>query len=259
MMDLHDFPDVAENYDSYVQAISTYHGSGWERFYLKLAKAYGAGGVLDIACGTGALAVPLAQKGFDVTACDISEAMVAVTRRKLEAAGLSARTFAADMTEFDAGRQFSLAIIARSGFMHLTTPEQQRRALLTIKQHLIPGGVLTLNTFQPWPSAQAEQINTGPGDYTLRVEYINASNQKERIYNAIGYDPDTQIMRGNWKFETLDEAGQIIDTRVRPIAMRQTYTQELKYLCELCGYEILECERRKEVGGHIMWLLRNPA
>ncbi|MDR2687699.1 MAG: class I SAM-dependent methyltransferase, partial [Oscillospiraceae bacterium] len=215
--------------------------------------------VLDIACGTGALAVPLAQQGFDVTACDISQAMVAVTRRKLEAAGLQARTFAADMTEFDAGRQFSLAIIARSGFMHLTTPERQRGALLTIKKHLVPGGALTLNTFQPHPSAQAEQMGAGPEDYTLRAEYVNAENKRERIYNAIGYDMDTQIMRGSWKFETLGEDGNVTDTRVRPIAMRQTYTQELKYLCELCGYEILECGRRGEVGGHVIWLLRNPA
>jgi len=259
MNDLHDFPDVAENYDFYVNAISTYKDRGWERFYLKLAKTYGAGGVIDIACGTGVLAVPLAKKGFDVTACDISEAMVAVTRRKLEAAGLSAPVFAADMTDFDAGRQFSLAIIARSGFMHLTAPAQQRRCLLTIKKHLLPGGVLTLNTFQPWPQAQAEQMDAGPDDYTLRVEYVNAKGQRERIYNAIGYDLDTQIMRGSWKFETLDNAGRVIDTRVRPIAMRQTYTQEMKYLCELCGFEVVECERRGEVGGHLIWLLKNPA
>jgi len=254
MSDLHDFPDVAENYDSYVEAFGG--RKGWEKFYLKLAKTHGAGGVIDIACGTGALAVPLAKKGFDVTACDISEAMVEVARRKLEAAGLDAHIFAADMTDFDAGRQFSLAIIARSGFMHLTTPAQQRRALLTIRRHLAPGGVLTLNTFQPWPRIQAQQMDTGPEDYSLRVEYVNAKNQRERIYNAIGYDPDTQVMRGNWKFETLDEAGRVIDTRIRPLAMRQTYTQEMKYLCELCGYEIMECGRRDEVGGHIIWLLK---
>ena len=254
-MDLHDFTDVAENYDYYLQALG--QPKDFERFYLKLAKTYGAGGVIDIACGTGALAVPLAKKGYDVTACDISEAMVAVTRRKLDAAGLNARTFVADMTDFDAGRKFSLAIIARSGFMHLTTPEQQRAALLTIKRHLTPGGVLTLNTFQPWPKAQAEQIDTGPEDYSLRTEYVNAQGKRERIYNAIGYDPDTQVMRGNWKFETLDDAGKVIDTRVRPLAMRQTYTQEMKYLCALCGYEIVECERRAQLGGNIIWLLRN--
>ena len=50
----------------------------------------------------------------------------------------------------------------------------------------------------------------------------------------------TQIMSGNWKFETLDDNGNVIEERVRPLKMRQTYRQEMKYLLELTGYEIVE-------------------
>ena len=46
-------------------------------------------------------------------------------------------------------------------------------------------------------------------------------------------------MSGNWRFDTLDEAGNVTESRVRPVAMRQTYKQELLYLLELCGYEVL--------------------
>ena len=160
------------------------------------------------------------------------------------------------MVNFDAKRTFSLAIIARSGFMHLTTPEQQRETLLTIKKHLAPDGVLSLNTFQPHPEYQAQQMRTGPEDYSLRTEYINSEGKRERIYNAIGYDHATQIMSGNWKFETLDEKGNVIDTRIRPLVMRQTYTQEMRYLCELCGYEIVECDYQAAAGNSLIWILK---
>ncbi len=56
---------------------------------------------------------------------------------------------------------------------------------------------------------------------------------------AISYDPYTQIMSGNRKFETLDENGAVIEERVRPLKMRQTYRQEMTYLLELTGFEIV--------------------
>ena len=46
-------------------------------------------------------------------------------------------------------------------------------------------------------------------------------------------------MCGNWKFETLDDSGAVIEKRIRPLKMRETYRQEMKYLLELTGYEIV--------------------
>ena len=68
---------------------------------------------------------------------------------------------------------------------------------------------------------------------------MNSEGQREKIYNAITYDPVTQIMRGNWKFVTCDAAGEEIAERVRPLTMRQTYRQEFKWLAELCGFEVV--------------------
>ncbi len=83
-------------------------------------------------------------------------------------------------------------------------------------------------------------MNTKDSDYSLRLEYTNHKGQREKIYNAISYDPYTQIMSGNWKFETLDDNGSVVEERVRPLRMRQTYRQEMKYLLELTGFEIVD-------------------
>ena len=40
-------------------------------------------------------------------------------------------------------------------------------------------------------------------------------------------------MSGNWKFETLDDNGAVVEERIRPVKMRQTYRQEMKYLLEM--------------------------
>lgn len=261
-MDLHDYQDVAENYDLYLDAMYREHDAyeGFQDFYLDLASEYGGGGTIDIACGTGAVLLHLAQAGIDVDGTDLSAAMCDVARQKAQRLGMKLNIFQANMTEFTGSRQYSLAIIARSGFMHLTTPELQRAALMNIRSNLQDGGVLTFNTFAPYPPYQAAQMQTKDTDYTERLEYINHQGLREKIYNAISYDPKTQIMAGNWKFETYDDAGNKIAERIRPLKMRQTYRQEMLYLVELCGFEVLhiygDYHKSTEDTGNYVWVLR---
>ena len=239
--DLHDFDDVAENYDLYLDEMYSTQDAhaGFQEFYLEFAQEYGNGGVIDIACGTGAVLLYLAEHGIYADGTDLSEAMCRVAGEKAKAKGFDLNIFPANMTEFKSERKYSCAIIARSGFMHLLTSELQRAALLNIRENLVDGGMLTFNTFDPHPYFQAQQMNTKETDYSLRLEYTNKQGKREKIYTAISYDPHTQVMSGNWKFETLDENGAVIEERIRPLKMRQTYRQEMKYLLELTGYEIV--------------------
>ena len=241
-MDLHDFADVAENYDYYLPEVvkGSYYLDGFEEFHLSLAEKYGSDGILDIACGTGTLTISLAKRGYSVTALDLSAPMISVTKEKLQKESLGAELHTANMTDFVIDRNFSLAIIARSGFMHLLTAKEQRQALMNIREHLTTNGVLTFNHFQPYPIIQAQQMRSSPEDYSFRAEYINSEGNLERISEALTYDYITQIMSGHWKFETLGADGIVTSSRTRPQAMRHTYRQEMEYLFELCGFEIMD-------------------
>lgn len=244
-MDLHDYKDVAENYDRYLEVMYRDFDAheGFQDFYLELAKKYGKDGMIDVACGTGAVLLYLAEHGIIADGTDLSEEMCRVCSDKAAAKNLNLRIFAGNMTDFDAGRKYSLVIIARSGFMHLPDQKSQIAALKNMARHLVPSGILTLNTFDPWPAVQAQQINTKPDDYSFRLEYVNSEGHREKIYNAISYNPWTQIMSGNWKFETYDDEGNVIGERVRPLKMRQTYRWEMFLLAELCGFEVVDIYR----------------
>ena len=271
-MDLHDFKDVAENYDRYLDVMyaGEDHHENFQEFYLNLAKQYGQGGVVDIACGTGAVLLYLAERGIEVDGTDLSEEMCKVSASKAEEMNLKLNIYPANMTTFNSGRKYSLAIIARSGFMHLPDQKLQIEALKNIREQLLPGGILTFNTFDPWPAVQAQQMATGPDDYSFRLEYVNSDGNREKIYNAISYNIYTQQMYGNWKFETYDEEGNVIGERVRPLLMRQTYRSEVFLLAELCGYEVLDIYRgyngdkedlsdpdtAAEYESNLIWILR---
>ncbi|MBR6582670.1 MAG: class I SAM-dependent methyltransferase [Treponema sp.] len=261
-MDLHDFDDVAQNYDLYLGEMYKEKDmyEGFQDFYLELAKKYGKDGVIDIACGTGAVLLNLAKNGIDVDGSDLSEAMVNVCSKKAATKNLKTRVFAGNMTNFKSDRKYSLAIIARSGFMHLLSGEDQRKTLLNIREHLTDGGILTLNTFQPFPIIQAAQMQSSLEDYRFRLEYTNKDGLKEKIYCSETYDYISQVMTGNWKFETYDNNGKIISERIRPLKMRHTYISELTYLAELCGFEVMarygDYYKSTEETGRYTWILK---
>lgn len=268
-MDLHDYIDVAENYDLYVKEVEkasdTFSEEAIINFHLELAEKYGSTGVLDIGCGTGVTLLPLIRKGFSTTAIDISGPMIEIVNKKLAALdkdiAQNATTICAGMEDFHIDRKYSLAFIARTGFMHLLDHEQQRKALLNIKEHLAEKGILSLNTFYPNHEMIAEQINSGMDNYFLRFTYQNARGNTEKIYNSTTYNPETQVSTGKWLFEEFGDNNEIISKRERPISMRYTFKKEMEYLFELCGFEILEVygdylKGEAKYPGWLIWVAR---
>jgi SAM-dependent methyltransferase len=112
------------------------------------------GPVLELAAGTGRLAVPLASAGNHVTALDLDPAMLDLARARGAAAGLADDqiTFVeADLlTERlpDAGT-FQLCFIALNSLMLLATRTAQRDALRTMAAHVAPGGIVAVDVWLP--------------------------------------------------------------------------------------------------------------
>ncbi len=113
-------------------------------------------------------------------------------------------------------------------------------------------------------------MRTAPEDYTFRLEYVNAAGKREKIYNAITYDPVTQQMYGNWKFEEYVALGQVTGERVWPLMMRQTTRWEMFLLAKLCGFEVVDIYRgyngdkedlsdpssASRYQNHLIWILK---
>jgi SAM-dependent methyltransferase len=129
------------------------------------------GTILELACGTGRLTVPMAEQGHDMLALDLSPDMVAVLDGWLKEA--SAESYAsrittgvADMTDFSLGRTFNLIVLGGSAIWNAQVP--QRASLFRcVREHLAPEGrfVLTLIDLPEVEadSAPAEHIVVFPG------------------------------------------------------------------------------------------------
>jgi SAM-dependent methyltransferase len=115
-------------------------------FYLALAKRHG-GPVLDLACGTGRIAIPIAAAGIAVTGIDLSRPMLAHGR--LKAGDLPVRFVEADCRTFDLGERFRVAVMSGHGFQFMLTDDDQRALLAGVHRHLAPGGIFAFETRNP--------------------------------------------------------------------------------------------------------------
>jgi ubiquinone/menaquinone biosynthesis C-methylase UbiE len=72
------------------------------------------GKVLELACGSGRVLLPLAQEGYELTGVDSSEKMLEIAQRRLQEKGLAGRCqlIKQDMRTLQLGQKYRLAIIA---------------------------------------------------------------------------------------------------------------------------------------------------
>jgi SAM-dependent methyltransferase len=112
-------------------------------FYLHAAREHGSP-VLELACGTGRITIPLAREGFEVIGLDLSAEMLRIAQEKLskEPAEVRSRVrlIEADMSDFALDETVSLAFIPAASLLHLHTNEQRSSCLSCISRHLKPGG-----------------------------------------------------------------------------------------------------------------------
>lgn len=116
----------------------------WTGGLLRLAYAHGLDGrrVLDAGCGTGKSFLPLLDRGFEVTACDQSPAMLDVAAAK--AAG-RVTLHCCDLRALDPIGEFDLITCLDDVANYLTEPEDLAAGLAGLAANLRPGGLLVFD------------------------------------------------------------------------------------------------------------------
>jgi len=232
-------PDLNRYEDPWTAEVYDYQTKGRGNdvpFWLSLAQQTD-GETLEVACGTGRVLLPLARAGLRVTGLDVSEAMLAVARRKLDGepgeVSERAKLIHADMTQFDLGKQFGLVLIPFSAFQALLTRADHRGCLERCRAHLEPGRLLAIDVFNPrltrltssTPVLEGPEEFTGPGGETVRW-----SGETE-------YDLASQTLWSRWRYERTTPAGETTVSE-HILALHYFFRFELEWMLEACGFQI---------------------
>lgn len=117
-------------------------------FIVAAAARYG-GPVLDLACGTGRLTIPIAARGLRCVGVDLAPKMIAHARAK--SIGLPIEYLEADCRTLDLAERFGFALMTGHAYQALLTDDDQRAFLAVVARHLRPGGGLVFETRNPAP------------------------------------------------------------------------------------------------------------
>jgi len=215
-------------------------------FYLQYAAQCG-GPILELACGTGRLVVPLAEAGYEVYGIDLSEEMLAVCREKVNRHGLSDRVTLTEgnMSSFDLPRKdFTLAYVPLRSFSHLFTQRDQMACLRCVANHLSPGGTFIVAIFAPHYKVLAQEHE---GKDIKRGEFtMPDGNLVVRWERFIRNDVARQILHFRFRFEERDCSGELVNTLEAPLDMRYTFRYELQLLFEKVGFQVTDVFRDYE-------------
>lgn len=229
---------AVQTYDLFITTAAT---EGDAQFYCDCARRFG-GEVLELGVGTARVAIALAEAGYNVTGLDLSPAMLERARQKVADVPPSVAerlTFVqGDMSAFDLGRTFPLILVPFRAFQHLLEPAAQRGALTCMHRHLVPGGHLVIDLFDP--RLEFCLPEAPPLEGAREVWDPATSHRIRRTIVARANDPVRQLISERVRIEVIDDAGRVVATEETSWALRWTLRQEMIWLLELCGFEPVE-------------------
>lgn len=185
-------------------------------FYVDYAEKC-RGEVLEGACGTGRILIPMAKAGVNVIGLDISKGMLDVVQKKIEQLDQKTRARISlvhgDLTNFETGKTFALIIIAYRSFQCLVTKKEQGACLERVHKHLSRDGLFILDLFAPRHDFLAEKKRrlelSSFFDDTLGVEVTRRAEdeynlarqtlKEDRFYKWIDKRGKPQCYK--WSFE----------------------------------------------------------
>ena len=200
------------------------------QFYDQLAGVHG-GPVLELACGSGQLIVPLARKGRRAVGIDNSPQMLQAARRRAAAVGVQVELVEGDMRNFDLGERFSMIFIARNSLLHLSATADFAELFSSVRRHLASGGVLAFDVFNPTLRSLARE--TGERYPVMRIS--TPSHGELTVEATNDYDAATQVNRATWYISTTTQR----DAWVSPLHLRSIFPQELLSLVAANRFKLL--------------------
>lgn len=188
-----------------------------------LAQQAHGGPALELAIGTGRIALPLAAQGLRVDGVDISPAMVA--ELQAQPGGETMAVTLGDFADVPVEGSYSLIYIVWNTFFNLLTQEEQVRCFANVAGHLGQDGVFVIETYVP-SFLYRLQNNQYVEAEAIEVDAVRL--------DVLRHDPVTQVIEES--HVTLGAGGM----RFNPVVQRYAWPSELDLMAAMAGLRLRE-------------------
>ncbi|MBD2848497.1 class I SAM-dependent methyltransferase [Paenibacillus sp. IB182496] len=209
-------------------------------FYQERARRMG-GNVLELACGTGRIALALAEQGSRVWGLDLSPEMLAVLEQKAETYPEAVQTrlhvTCGDMTDFALAQAFRLILIPFRSLQLLESDAQVLQCLACARRHLEQHGRLIVHVFKPrGPMGAAWAEKKEKFDFEAEI----AGGQKVTRYSIKrASDSERRLLWTDFIYRVTEADGNVNELR-EGVRMRWYEEEDLRGLLEKAGFMVHE-------------------
>ncbi|HNZ16877.1 MAG: class I SAM-dependent methyltransferase [Candidatus Hydrogenedentes bacterium] len=224
---------------------------------------------LELGCGTGRIAIPMAMSGVNVVGLDNSKAMLRQCREKKRRIGPTPgrlRLVEGDMSDFDLGQVFDLAVMPYRAFMHLLTPESRASCLACVYRHLRPGGLFILNVWVPRERDLAAHRARERGTIVFAGRYPLAGTQRELAHSVAAWcDEERQILEEQHQLQEVDRRGEVTYSAILPMQRAWLTPVQMRRLLETQHFAVdavfgdFECAPYTAESTEMIWVASRPA
>jgi SAM-dependent methyltransferase len=186
-----------------------------------LVSVAGEGPALELAIGTGRIALPLASTGLHVDGVDLSQPMVDQLRSK--PGGGALQVTIGDFCDVELDDRYRLIYVVFNSFSNVITQDDQVRAFENVARHLTDDGVFVMEMYLP-------SVHVGlRNDQYVEAEAIGVDEVR---LDLLKYDGSTQILEEN--HVTLSTTG----IRFNPVVQRAVWPSELDLMARIAGLRL---------------------
>ncbi len=196
--------------------------------------------VLELACGTGRAAIPIAQAGHRVTGVDYAADMLKIAKFKRDSVGLTERDLRlvkANLLKLNLNETFDDICIFFNSFLSFTTLDEQDRVLANITKHLKPKGVFWIDIFNP----DLQLLARGDANDLDPVSFYVPSLDRSvlRVTDVARAEDRLQTQRITFRYQWFDHEGNEFHER-NSFLLTHIFPRELQLLLESHGLHVLQ-------------------
>lgn len=229
---------VFEKYARYYDLL--YKEKDYERecdFLEAIFREYGESpvkSILEMGCGSGGHAFPLARRDYTLTGFDLSEVMLGLAEEKNREQGLNLELHHANLTNFEFGKTFDTVICMFAVLNYITTNHDLENVLARARRHVKERGLFIIDI---WNGLAVMRILP-----SVRAKVIEEGNIKIIRLVEPELDAVNHICRNHYRLLVLED-GKLVEEIKETHVIRYLFPQEIKFYLEKAGFEVVKmCE-----------------
>ncbi|MCD4818623.1 MAG: class I SAM-dependent methyltransferase [Candidatus Cloacimonetes bacterium] len=206
------------------------------KFWQEMANIYCKNELLEIACGSGRLSLPLIESEFKLTGFDNSINMLNVFKQNAESKNIQREKYSllqADMGDFKINKKFDFAFIGYFAFQILLNLEDQIQCIENIYDHLLDKGVLGIDIYP----AVCEGGDVKEKEFIYSADNF-IKNSTVEMFTSYTIDRLNLIKHWTDDYKIISKRGRI-EYFSNKISLKECSLDYMKLLLEKTGFEIL--------------------